>query len=1187
MKNKAEQKQKSEVALREEAILKFWEENKIFQKSVNQRSGSKEFVFYEGPPTANGKPGIHHVLARSFKDIVCRYKTMRGYRVERKAGWDTHGLPVELQVEKELKISSKPEIEKYGIEEFNKKCKASVWEYKDEWERLTKRIAFWLDLEHPYITYSNEYIESVWWILSEIYKKGLLYEGHKVVPYCSRCGTGLSSHEVAQGYKKIPEKSVYVKFKVKSRLGTGIVVVNEKGEILLGKRIKTGQWTLPGGKVEKGETYEETIVRETKEETGIDIEIVKTLGLAESIIDGAHWRYQNFIGRAKGGELKDEKGKIEGWKWIAPDKLPENIYEPSGKTLKLFLADKKGIISDVLVHENDSTYFLVWTTTPWTLPGNVALAVGKDIDYVIIKYFGNKSSRSIIGSGNRKEGLTESTILAPGNYIIAKDILQKNLESNAGLIEIRYLFGNIDVFNENLRKHPAHQDLDGLLKAYNFDVIKGSELVGLEYKQLFDFVKPDPLSPSVGGFSEASKPAFRVVAGDFVTTQDGSGIVHIAPAFGEDDMRVAKENDLPVLMTVNLQGKFIPEITPWAGKYVAREETNKEIITELDKRKVLFKTEDIEHDYPFCWRCNTKLIYYAKKSWFIKMSDPKIKKALIENNEKINWIPEHIKKGRMGEWLREIKDWALSRERYWGTPLPIWKCAKCGDDKIIGSIAELEKFGGKKLEDLHRPFIDKVIFKCDKCGGEMKRITDVIDCWFDSGSMPFSQWHYPFENKELVDPSTGSGQAKGKKFPADYISEAIDQTRGWFYTLLAIATLLGKSAPYKNVITYGHILDAKGQKMSKSKGNVVSPWEVADKYGIDILRWYFYTVGGPGEPKRFDFKDLNEVQNKFYRTLWNSYQFFKTYAGKAKSQKPTAKNQNLLDKWIVSRLNETIFETTKLLDDYDIIRSARLIGDFTDDLSNWYIRRSRDRMRVEESAALWTLLAVLSELTKLAAPFVPFISEEIYRDIKTGGSPESIHLSDWPKADEKLIDKKLNEEMKLVREIVTLGLAARAKSKIKVRQPLALLEVQGTKEKIKADLLELVNDELNVKKVAFVSEVSAKSGWISETNGRIAIALDTKITDELKEEGVVRDIARHIQTMRKDLGLTKEDLIEVFYGKNGSAGKIFANAKWQKYIKEKTITKNIDKYEEGGKYDMEKDLEIEGEKIKFAVKKVK
>lgn len=1016
MENKKESKilQKSPVALREEAILKFWEDNKIFEKSVQQRPASKEFIFYEGPPTANGKPGIHHVLARSYKDIICRYKTMQGFRVERKAGWDTHGLPVELQVEKELKISSKPEIEKYGIEEFNKKCKASVWEYKDEWEKLTTRIAYWLDLKNPYVTYSNEYIESVWWILSEIYKKGLLYEGHKVVPYCSRCGTGLSSHEVAQGYKKIKDTSVYVKFKVNA-----------------------------------------------------------------------------------------------------------------GQKIGNFITD-------------ENTYFLVWTTTPWTLPGNVALAVGKDIEYVKIERHG--LWQDISSGQDIKEEKQEF-------YILAKEIFLKKAEKTSESSD-KYLFGGSSKYVYKI-----------------IESINGKGLLGLEYEQLFDFVKPN-------------KPAFKVVAGDFVTTQDGSGIVHIAPAFGEDDMRVAKENDLPVLMTVNLQGKFIDEIMPWAGKYVAREETNKEIISELEKRGILFKTEEIEHDYPFCWRCGTKLIYYAKKSWFIRMSDGKIKKALIENNEKINWIPEHIKEGRMGEWLREIKDWALSRERYWGTPLPVWKCTKCGENKIIGSIAELEKLGGKKLNDLHRPYIDQVVFKCEKCDGEMKRVTDVIDCWFDSGSMPFSQWHYPFENKELVD--------GGKKFPADYISEAIDQTRGWFYTLLAISTLLGKTAPYKNVITYGHILDAKGQKMSKSKGNVVNPWEVADKYGIDILRWYFYTVGGPGEPKRFDFKDLNEVQNKFYRTFWNSYQFFKTYAGEAESLKIKVESRNILDRWIVSRLNETISETTKLLDNYDIIRSARLIGDFTDDLSNWYIRRSRDRMRTEGSAALGTLSAVLCDLTKLTAPFVPFVSEEIYRDIKTGDSLESIHLADWPKADKKLIDENLNQQMKLVREIVTLGLAARAKAKIKVRQPIAAIKINGQGSGIKdKELEELIKDELNIKEILFVSEVKEENDWISETDGRIEIALDTKITDELKEEGIVRDIARHIQTMRKDLGLTKEDLIEVYVEKNGNVGKILGKVEWEKYIKEKTITKIIGDYKEGEKYDAEKYLEIEGGAIKFAVKKIK
>ena len=1225
--------------------MKFWEENKIFEKSVSQRPESRKFIFYEGPPTANGKPGIHHVLARSFKDIICRYKTMRGYRVERKAGWDTHGLPVELQVEKDLKISSKPEIEKFGIEKFNKKCKASVWKYKDEWERMTKRIAFWLDLEHPYITYSNEYIESVWWILSEIYKKGLIYEGHKVVPYCSRCGTGLSSHEVAQGYKKIKDTSVYIKFKIKS-------------------------------------------------------------------------------GQKIGGFITD-----------------------------------------------DNTYFLIWTTTSWTLPGNVALAVGENIEYVLVKLTKERE---------------QSGKVSYYYIILAKDIYEKSKKSDHPLYEkIGTYLDYAPDLPIGLPDNPdfVEKDTGEIIKSFF-----GKDLLGLEYEQLFDFIKPD-------------KPAFKVVSGNFVTTQDGSGIVHIAPAFGEDDMQVAKENDLPVLMTVNLQGKFIPEITPWQGKYVAREETNKEIISELEKRGVLFKKEEIEHDYPFCWRCGTKLIYYAKKSWFIKMTDEKIKRALIENNEKINWVPEYIKKGRFGEWLREVKDWALSRERYWGTPLPIWKCKKCKDIEVINSIDDLraktskrimkiiflrhgesgknieginsdslekyplieegikhaekaasklkdngidviitspvlrtrqtaeiinkklkvevitnnlvteykygswndktkkyllendelyrnykkidnpaekynfvhggdgesraqmeirikefvdfclEKYPGKNILvvghgglngifkrvlsgisisgffvaenalgyceseiyyvdekgrefNLHRPYIDGITFKCDKCGGEMRRVPNVIDCWFDSGSMPFAQDHWPFAQNQK--PKTKNQKLSPPElFPADYISEAIDQTRGWFYTLLAISTLLDFGAPYKNVITYGHVLDAMGQKMSKSKGNVVDPWEVADKYGIDVLRWYFYTVGGPGEPKRFDFKDLAEVQNKFFRTYWNSYLFFKTYGKEKRPASPNqgefsakAKDLNLLDRWIISRLNETILEATKLLDDYDVIRSARLIGNFVDELSNWYIRRSRDRMRTpaspklqrgeEESAAVWTLSLVLSELTKLTAPFAPFISEEIYRDIKINNCPESVHLSDWPKADEKLIDKNLNKKMEGIRTIVTLGLAARAKAKIKVRQPVASLKIknQKSKIKIKEELLNLIKDELNVKNIIFTEKINEEKGWIIEKSGEITVALDTKITDELKEEGIVRDIARHIQTMRKDLGLTKEDWIEVYCEKSGSAGKIFANAKWEKYIKEKTIMKNISDYQAGEKYDMEKDLLLEGEKIKFGVKKM-
>ncbi len=1050
MKNdkKEKKEEKSFFSQKEEGILEYWKKNKIFQKSVGQRSEAKKFIFFEGPPTANGKPGIHHVLARSYKDIICRYKTMQGFKVERKAGWDTHGLPVELQVEKELKISSKPEIEKYGVEEFNKKCKDSVWHYKDEWERLTERMAYWLDLEHPYITYSNEYIESVWNILAEINRKGLLYEGHKVVPYCSRCGTGLSSHEVAQGYKKIKDTSVYVKFKAKA-------------------------------------------------------------------------------GQKRGDFTTDE-----------------------------------------------NTYFLVWTTTPWTLPGNVALAVGKDIEYYKIK---------VIESKNDKLKNSE-------NYIFSKKYFDQLMAvaagepENGGLSERKYYLVTND-FNRT--------------EIQIINEFKGKNLLDLEYEQLFDFIKPD-------------KSAFRVVAGDFVTTQDGSGIVHIAPAFGVDDMNVAQENNLPVLITVNQEGKFIDKITPWAGKYVVREETNKEIRSELDKRGILSKTEPVEHDYPFCWRCNTKLIYYAKKSWFIKMSDEKIKAALIKNNSQINWIPEYIKEGRMGEWLREVKDWALSRERYWGTPLPVWKCqsgklqitnyrrgagfrmrnklqtnpksqiSDCGEIKIIGSMAELERLSGKKLKDLHRPHIDKITFKCEKCKGEMVREKDVIDCWFDSGAMPFAQWHYPFENKSFID--------KGEKFPADYISEAIDQTRGWFYTLLAISTLLEKGAPYKNVITYGHILDDKGQKMSKSKGNVVDPWFVAEKYGIDMLRWYFYTVGAPGEPKRFDFKEMDEIRNKFFRAYWNSFVFYETYKN-IKKQKAKAEEPNILDAWIVLRLDEVIDLAAKYLENYDVMHAARLIAEFIDELSNKYIRFSRDRMRGGEAGAIDTLREVLVKLAKLTAPFVPFISEEIYRNTKKADAPESVHLADWPmpkKHEEKAIEsnKDIVIDMQGVFAIIDLGRTARVSSKIPVRQALAAMEIQGLKFENK-ELEELIKKELNVKKIVFKDKITDKKEFVPATNNNITVALDTVLTEELREEGLVRELIRQIQDLRKNSKYTIKDLAEMYYNTDSVSVKKALEAHGEA-IKQKTILSAINSVPkiEKENCDAYKDIKIDGVKVEIGLKKV-
>jgi len=865
----------------EEKILKFWKNKKIFEKSLKKTRKGPRFVFYEGPPFANGLPGIHHLLARAFKDIILRYKTMQGFFVERRAGWDTHGLPTEMEAEKKLNIKSKKEIDKLGIEKFIEECRRNVFTYKKEWEEFTERIGFWLDFENAYITCDNDYIESLWWILKQIWEKGLLYQGYKVVPYCPRCGTSLSSHEVAQGYKTIKENSIYVKLKVKGQ--------------------------------------------------------------------------------------KD-------------------------------------------------TFLLIWTTTPWTLPGNVALAIKPDFEYVKIK----------AGS--------EFLILAKDRILEEYEIVEE---------------------------------------------IKGEDLIGLEYEPLYAFIKPD-------------KKAYYVVGADFVSLEEGTGIVHMAPAFGEDDMEVAKLNDLPVLMTVDEEGKF--ETGDWKGMFVKKADPL--VIEDLKKRKLLYKEEMYEHEYPFCWRCKTPLLYYAKTSWFIKMTA--VKKDLIKNSEKINWVPKYIKKGRFGEWLREVKDWNLSRERYWGTPLPIWECEKCKKQICIGSIKELTDKSKAKIKDLHRPFIDKITFKCE-CGGAMKRVAEVIDCWFDSGSMPFAQWHYPFENKNRID--------KADSFPADFISEAIDQTRGWFYTLLAISTLLGKGISYKNSICLGLVLDAKGQKMSKSRGNIIEPQEVINKFGADCARFYFYTVNPAGEAKRFDFKDAQSLYRKFFDTLWQSYTFFETYVSKKEIQNPKSKIQNLsniLNQWIISRIENLNAQVVKNLDNYDVVRAARLFINFVDDLSNWYIRRSRKRFRNSEKEAIQTLHYVLLKLAKLIAPFAPFITEELYQ--KLDDSSESVHLADFPKSDKKLINTKLEEKMTQVRNIVTQALAQRAELGIKVRQPLAGLEI---KNKLDEELLELIKDEVNVKKITFGKEVK----------------LDTKITKELKQEGEYRELVRNVMGLRKKLGLTPKEIV--------------------------------------------------------------
>ncbi|MFC1757104.1 isoleucine--tRNA ligase [Patescibacteria group bacterium] len=865
---------------KEQKTLKFWEEKGIFKKSLEKDAPEGDFIFYEGPPTANGKPGIHHVEARAFKDLIPRFKTMQGYHVARKAGWDTQGLPVEIEVEKKLQLKGKKDVEEYGVEEFNQQCKESVWEYKGDWEKMTKRIGFWIDLEDPYVTYDNKYIESLWAIIKTAHEKDLLYRGYKVVPNCPRCGTALSSHEVAQGYKTITEDSAIVKFQI----------TNSKSQI--------------------------------------------------------------------------------------------------------------------------PTYILAWTTTPWTLPGNVALAVGEKIEYTKISF---------------------------GNEIIylAKNLLDK-------------IEGEYEIVEE----------------------VKGKDLVGLEYEPLF----PDAIAKDTKNYENA----FKVYSADFVSTEEGTGVVHTAVMYGVDDYELGEKIGLPKVHTVNLDGTFNENVSKWKGKFV--KSADSEIIEDLKQRNLLYKVVPYTHDYPFCWRCDTPLIYYAKDSWFFKMSE--LKDDLVKNNNKINWVPAHLKDGRFGEWLRNVKDWAISRERYWGTPIPVWVCEKCEELKVVGSIEELGE--EHKDMDLHKPYIDKVTFQC-KCGGEMKRTPEVMDCWFDAGSMPF---------------------AAGVDYPADFIAEAIDQTRGWFYTLLAVSTILGKGESYKNVISVGHILDKKGKKMSKSKGNVVDPMEMIEKYGADAVRWYMYTVNQPGDQKRFDENDLKKSQRMF-NTLLNVLNFYKMFSEDIEIEKVGKRDlKNILDKWIVAKLNLLVKEVGSGLEKYDITTSARKIEDFVNDLSQWYVRRSRDRFKGEEKEQAQKVLGlVLLDLSKLLAPFAPFSAENVYQEV--GGSKESVHLEDWP-AFTKVSARqaRILEDMEKVRKDVSLGLDLRLKAGIKVRQPLAFFE---TPNKLEEDFLELIKDELNVKEVEVGKDYN----------------LDTKITPELEEEGMVRELVRQVQSHRKKLGLQPGEQAEI------------------------------------------------------------
>ena len=1165
----------------EKKVLKFWKDNKIFEKSIAQREKSRDFVFYEGPPTANGRPGIHHLETRAFKDVICRYKTMKGFRVLRKAGWDTHGLPVELEVEKELEFKSKKDIEKFGLAKFNKKCKKSVWKYKTEWEQLTEKIGYWLDLDNPYITYDIDYIETLWWIIKQVYEKGLLYQDYRVVPYCPRCGTSLSSHEVAQGYKKIKEPSIYVKFPIKGQ---------------------------------------------------------------------------------------------------------------------------------------KNTYFLVWTTTPWTLPGNAAVAVNPKFTYAKIK--------------------------AEKEYLI-------------------------------LAKHRIKESrIEGKI----VKEIKGKDLVGLEYA---------PLYQRTANSEQRTNNIFKIIAGDFVSLDEGTGLVHIAPAFGEDDMAVGKKNNLPVLVTVDEHGKMLTKGYKWDKMFVKKADPI--IVEDLETRKMLFKQELYEHDYPFCWRCKTPLIHFAMKSWFIQMT--KIKQDLIKNNQKINWVPSHFKQGRFGEWLKDLKDWNISRERYWGTPLPIWKCQECAKMEIIGNKEDLikqkfttnkyfvlrhsesecfkkeigvskpgkdlcpltkkgreqtkkaaqelkkekidiifasdvlrtkqtaeivgkelgikvkfdkrlreinfgiydkkplkewrgfwqnrsnkltkkpplggenytnakkrmyrclqdidKKYKDKKILivshsgpilmlasavkglsneeilkllkkegalfpvgkwhkidfrilpyneqgelDFHRPYIDEVKFFCPKCRQKMERVPEVLDCWFDSGAMPFAQNHWPFNNRV----SAANNNLKPPKlFPADYICEAVDQTRGWFYTLLAVSSLLDFGNSYKNVICLGLVLDEKGEKMSKSKGNVVNPWYVIDKFGADASRWYFYTINQAGDSKLFTEKDVDQALKKFVFTLFNVYAFLETYASNPlrhlHAGGQVSNPKHILDKWVISKLNGLVMRVGKKMDEYDVVGAARDIEDFTiNDLSLWYVRRSRKRFqrpqnKLELKQAGQTLEYVLMELSKLCAPFVPFVSEYIYQNIY--GKKKSAHLEDWPKENKKLIDEKLEKQMEIARKIVGEALAQRAKSCIKVRQPLNELRIQNYDLRFKnnEELLGLIKDEINVKNIVFDSKIKNKQ------------ELDTKITAELKEQGIVREVIRTIQGMRKSAEYKPHHKILIRYSGDEKLNKILEKNKEfilmeltaKDFLQGKRPARNASRSDAGGPkqvFDIEKKIKIDQQYLWLGIKKI-
>ena len=1026
---------------REKETLKFWKDNQIFEKSVQLRKGAPAYTFFDGPPTANGKPHIGHVLTRAMKDIIPRYKTMRGYDVLRKAGWDTHGLPVELEVEKELGLDGKEQIEQYGVIPFIQKCKESVWKYKGEWEVMSDRMGFWADMDNPYITYDNDYIESEWWALKTIYEKGLLYKGHKIVPYCPRCGTALSSHEVAQGYKEVKETSATVRFRV-------------------------------------------------------------------------------------------------------PDE--------------------------------ENTYFLAWTTTPWTLPSNVSLCVNPDVTYAYVRVDGKET------------------------LIMAKDLIETVLEGH-----------ETEIVKEVL----------------------GKELEYKHYEPLFECTRK-----AAGG-----KDAFYVMVDDYVTTTDGTGIVHNAPAFGEDDYRVCRRYDLPFVQMVDSKGEMCGG-TPWDGVFVKKADPM--VLKDLDERGLLFAAPKFEHSYPFCWRCDTPLIYYARSSWFIAMT--KVKDRLIDYNRRINWIPETIKEGRMGNFLENVIDWGISRERYWGTPLPVWVCDKCGKIHVVGSRKELSQLTGcDENVELHKPYVDPLTWKCE-CGGTMRREPVVIDCWFDSGSMPFAQWHYPFENKDKFE----------RRYPANFISEAIDQTRGWFYTLSAIAACLFDSPAFLNCIVLGHVQDKEGRKMSKHIGNVVDPWVLLDNQGADAVRWYFYTSSMPWLPNRFSAEAVSESQRKYMGTFWNTYAFYILYADidnfDPTRHKLVRDNLTPMDRWILSRLNTLIGHVEAYLDDLKMTEAGREMQDFMDDLSNWYVRRCRERywgkdMTPDKEAAYMTLYTVLKTMALISAPFTPFMSETMYQNmVRTvdKSAPESIHLCDWPHKDESFIDPELEANMAAVLDIVVLGRSARNAANIKNRQPVASMYVQG---KALPDMyVSIIADELNVKEVRFVDDASSfisyrvkpqlktlgprygkllpkinqylagegvgnavvaahnrgesynfdidgteislaaedvlvsteeNAGFVTVTEHDLSVVLDTNLTPELIEEGFVREIVSKVQTMRKEAGFEVTDHIVLSHHGNSRIESIFA--KHGAEIAADTLADSI----KLGSTGYVKDWEINGESVTLGVEK--